>query len=92
MRSSQNRRGRHTAGLGEAREGDREETVHSTGLFQGLQCLRKHILTVLQFADSHQLDSPQRMETRIIQAAEKKEENVSLSALTFTVTASAESY
>ena len=92
MRYSQSRSRGHTAGSGEAGEGDREETVHNTDLFQGLQRFRKHVLTVLQFAYSHQLDSPQRMETRIIQSAEKKEENVSLSALTFTVTASAESY
>ena len=78
--------------MGEAREGNREEIVHNTDLFQGLQRLRKHVLTVLQLAHSHQLDSPQWMETRIIQSAEEKEENMSLTALTFTVTASAESY
>lgn len=78
--------------MGEARKEDREKIFHHTDLFQGFQCLRKHALTVLQFAHSHQLDSPQWMETRIIQSVEKKEENVSLSALTFTVTASSESY
>lgn len=46
------------AGLGEVRKGDREKTVCNTDLLQGLQRLRKHVLTVLQFTHSHQLDSP----------------------------------
>lgn len=68
------------AGLGEVREWEREGTVHNTDLFQGLQCLRKHVLTVLQFAHSHQLNSPQWMKARIIESAERKEENVTVSS------------
>lgn len=60
--------GSHTAVLGEEREEDREKILHHTDLFQGFQGLRKHALAVLQFAHSRQLDSPQWMETRIIQS------------------------
>lgn len=68
---------RHEGGItqqfwGKQGRGIEEKIFHHTDLLQGFQCLRNHALTVLQFAHSHQLDSPQWMETRIIQSVEEK--------------------
>lgn len=70
--ASKGKRWESHSSFGEAREGDREKIFHHTDLFQSFQCLRNHALTVLQFAHSHQLDSPQWMEARIIQSIEEK--------------------